>query len=128
MEYPRAYLAPRGTVSHGTMRPQDLIPAFWSAIQTLDPECTLPEWFKSSKFKDAPVLAFEDDGHAFWGSDWGELRVVEILEELEERLNSVAPDGYYFGAHEGDGSDFGFWPCPSFDHLHDDTIKEEENL
>jgi len=26
-----------------------------------------------------------------------------------DALNEYAPDGYYFGAIEGDGSDFGFW-------------------
>lgn len=44
-----------GTISHSTLRPQDLIPAFLDA------------------------------------------------------LREYAPDYCYFGAHEGDGADFGFW-------------------
>ncbi len=33
------------------------------------------------------------------------------LEEFEDFFNTIAPDGYYFGAHMGDGSNFGFWRC-----------------
>jgi hypothetical protein len=33
----------------------------------------------------------------------------EALSETESALGEVAPFGCYFGAHTGDGSDFGFW-------------------
>ena len=33
-----------------------------------------------------------------------------VLAELTDKLESAAPEGTYFGAHWGDGSDFGFWP------------------
>jgi hypothetical protein len=32
-----------------------------------------------------------------------------VLDEIFERLNNIAPDDCYFGAHEGDGALFGFW-------------------
>lgn len=38
-------------------------------------------------------------------------KLSDILNSnIWEYLNQVAPDGCYFGAHPGDGSNFGFWP------------------
>ena len=36
--------------------------------------------------------------------------VPEDMDELYEALNDVCPPFVYFGAHPGDGADFGFWP------------------
>jgi hypothetical protein len=33
-----------------------------------------------------------------------------LLTEIQDALELFAPPGAYFGAHEGDGADFGFWP------------------
>lgn len=33
-------------------------------------------------------------------------------EVLWEAMEDVAPNGMYFGAHEGDGAAFGYWPIP----------------
>ena len=30
-------------------------------------------------------------------------------EELFDKLNCLAPEGYYYGTHPGDGACFGFW-------------------
>lgn len=32
-----------------------------------------------------------------------------IFSDICEYLNDIAPDNLMFGAHEGDGADFGFW-------------------
>jgi len=42
------------------------------------------------------------------GEDTDEAR--GLLLDVMEALDYLAPDGFFFGAHPGDGADFGFWP------------------
>lgn len=67
------------TVIHGTFQPRHLIPAFADLLAELG--------------EPAPPMGFTEDA----------------VDELVYRLDLLAPKGYYFGAHPGDGSDFGFW-------------------
>ena len=91
------YLEEFGTVISGTLRPQDLIPAFLDALHDVAPEYTLEN--------PIPQCALEDDEDAFWRETFW-----FTMEELEDVLNEHVPEGYYFGAHPGDGADFGYWP------------------
>jgi hypothetical protein len=89
-----------GTLSHGTMRDVDLIPAFLEELERLDPAQhyeKLKEWI--------PLAweTFEEEADR-----WESLSNFTI--NLFEVLEYYAPDGHYFGAHPGDGSDYGFWP------------------
>lgn len=89
-----------GTVSHGTLRYQDLIPAFLDVLTRLDAE-------KADKIRGGiPAEAFEDDNHEFWLSE--EASYI-LNEDLFDELNNHAPDFVYFGTQIGDGSAFGFW-------------------
>ena len=93
-----------GTLIHGTLRDEDLLQAFSDELARID----------ETKFRDV----IKADAHLF--AESANLTAAEIVEELGEyvtdvindlmdALNEYAPDGYYFGAIEGDGSDFGFW-------------------
>ena len=83
------------TVIHGTLRAEDLVSAFTDEYERLGGRPSNVELFRSH-------LLLEE----------GESREDELhydLEDLYELLNDLAPEGTSFGAHEGDGSDFGFW-------------------
>jgi hypothetical protein len=41
--------------------------------------------------------------------DWGEDVASNALEALTDKLQDLAPSGFYFGASEGDGACFGYW-------------------
>lgn len=92
------------SIISGTHRPQDLIPAFLDAVEDLAPEEYAA--LRLTPFPCPPAYALEDEDSDWWdGPDCAWF----LNEELWNILDSVAPDGHYFGAHPGDGSDFGFW-------------------
>lgn len=87
-----------GTVSHGTMLKEDLIPAFIDVLRHHHPE---------------HALIAEYD--ALPDCEWNELTEEQeeqtdcMLDELFDALSEFAPPFCYFGVHPGDGSDYGFW-------------------
>ena len=94
------------SISHGTLRPQDLLPAFLDAVEEYAPDHYTAIMCAPLSFIPAYV---EDEGD---DSDWWDSEEAGWkLEELSDILNEHAPEGCYFGAHPGDGSDFGFWQC-----------------
>ena len=90
-----------GTISHGTLRTQDLIPAFYAELKRLDP-ARAADWARKTLLTPDN---WEDSKSAIWDTSY----TAEDLDALYDLLNECAPDGVYFGAIEGDGSDFGFW-------------------
>lgn len=87
-----------GTVSEGTLRTEDLLEAFADALERLAGTSDL--------VKDAHDLLM---ANADW--DWDDLgEAQQIVSDLEDALQEYCPPFVYFGAHPGDGADFGFWP------------------
>ena len=87
-----------GTVSDGTLRPEDLIPVFADEYVRLSGDTGKVKLFHKH------VKEYHESTCHCWMDNlqWD-------LEVLFDLLNGLAPEGYYFGAHEGDGADFGFW-------------------
>lgn len=83
------------SVSHGTLRQQDLVEAFAKVLGEVN-----------EPLADSLIEAFaigDDDTQDY------------VLEQLFDSLDEIAPEGTYFGAHPGDGSDFGFWSTSFLD-------------
>ena len=81
-----------GTVISGTLRPEDLLPAFVHIIDSLGGDSSLP-WFTHQEFQN------------------GERSYLDcVMEAHKAVLNQLCPPFVYFGTHPNDPSDFGFWP------------------
>ena len=90
------------SVIQATMRPQDLIPAFLEVIKNT------PE-YDQIMISNSPIVSLICDP-TVEDEKWNNEDVSYFLhEQLWDVLNSYAPDGYYFGSHIGDGSDYGYW-------------------
>lgn len=85
------------SVSHGTMRCQDLIPAFMDVIRDT------PEYLQVMNI--IPTYVQNDEKTEWWNSE----NAADFLNSLFDILDMYAPKGYYFGSHPGDGSDYGYW-------------------
>lgn len=106
------------TVSHGTLNPDHLIPAFCDVLKEYAPE-------KYAEFiKDYPEL---DGWEEFLEADWRLVSndtKMNASDELFGLLNDIAPEGTMFSSTEGDGSDFGFWTVEEKKSEADDDNKD----
>ncbi len=105
-----------GSIGRGTMRKEDLIPCFFYALEELDAE--------TAKRIGAEYPFHKDDEPDYANED-----ADYMLEALSDALNDVAPPFAYFGANEGDGSDYGFWLSQDEirDAIHDGCIVQVES-
>jgi hypothetical protein len=88
-----------------TLRPEDLLPKFWSVAEVLALAANKPEALSPATLASLAKLVGEDSREA----DWDDAEACQTLEELTEALQELAPVGFYFGSQEGDGACFGFW-------------------
>lgn len=96
------------TIIHGTLRPQDLIPAFLDALSVAGPDAYAQ--LVMGPFGAVPAYVFDEGDDSDW---WTSEAATDLIAQLEEALNEAAPEGHYFGSHPGDGADFGFWEIES---------------
>jgi len=96
-----------GTVSHGTARTEDLLPAFADELEGLS---TKKEHKKLIKEAREWIDAIDEDEESDQTCDMNRQELgSELVDELMCALDECAPPYMYFGNLEGDGSDFGFW-------------------
>jgi len=85
-----------GTVSSGTLRAEDLIGSFADELEAISGHVGDNQYADLIEEARQDFDTIEDPD--------------ELINVLADALNERAPEGYYFGAHPGDGADFGWWP------------------
>ena len=90
-------------VSTGTMRADHLIIAFSDLLRSYGIRRTLLDEAadRMQAWQEMNMCVYEPCEEDY-----------QLLEDLFDFMEFIAPDGFWFGAHEGDGACFGFW---SFD-------------
>lgn len=104
-----------GSISTGTLRTEDLLEAFSDEVEHL-----------IGYGIDATAEAREllQRGVNNWTEKDREAASWLVNETLPDLLQDCAPAFCYFGAHPGDGADFGFWVSDDAiqDAVHEGTI------
>ena len=122
-----------GTVSHGTLLNNDLISAFSDKLKELN---KINEDEDSRKRHNAIIQDCIDILHKYSEDElnnpkdeyFAEDLSTLINEDLFDALNDFAPPYCYFGANEGDGSDFGFWPMEIQEDRDNDLVIVKDSL
>lgn len=85
-------------VSEGTMGVNALIRKYLAVLETYAPDNYKAYIEANPELKDRDVwMALDVEDKSY------------IVDELANELDKIAPEGYYFGASEGDGACYGFW-------------------
>jgi hypothetical protein len=109
-------------ISSGTLRDVDLIDAFTSVLDTHAIDHPRYASARADFESDCANLALDElrrPGGLPDDERSGRLddATHDYLEALFESLDELAPEGTSFGAHEGDGASFGFWPIDYQDEV-----------
>jgi len=118
-----------GSISTGTLRPQDLLNAFGSTLNHLTLGVEKHPFIEQASVAEQNIWDFDDDD--------AHEHATDLIEKLTDALQELCPPFIYFGTHPGDGADFGFWPDIDRlneelqwerDHYPDDSVPDELTL
>ena len=96
-----------GSISSGTMRPEDLLPCFAWELRNLAK--------RAGRVREFKTLLNECDAIDF-DSDYAADTAEDLVNDLSDALQEFSPPYAYFGSHPGDGADYGFWISETLDH------------
>jgi hypothetical protein len=98
-----------GTISSGTLRPEDVIPELLYAAYSI--RMSRADRATVRKLAREWAAMTDDDGDILDSArDSNPDADAEIWQELADLLESYTPDYCYVGSIEGDGADIGVWP------------------
>lgn len=91
-----------GTVIHGTLRPQDLIPAFIGVLKEVGKDVdylwAIDDFLNNSN---------PDDVEKYFEGEIAQDDIELLIKDINDNISDIP--FLYFGCHPSDGSDFGFW-------------------
>lgn len=104
---------PIGSISSGTMREEDLIPDFCYELNRLARQTgILNRKERAAHRKLVREIESRMESEDYYGSaDSSD----DLNETLFNALDEYAAPYFYFGAHPGDGADYGFWLSEDWD-------------
>ncbi len=102
---------PIGTISSGTLRLEDLIPALASELDNI-------RLTRSERKTVREALAYDFDAEPS-DEDLDHTNADDLYDELTTIADNHCPDYTYFGSTEGDGAEIGVWP--NVDGLEEDA-------
>jgi hypothetical protein len=85
-----------GSISTGTLNPEDLLPTFARELERHAPDHAL-------------VTAANDILDRL-PDEWDGGGASELINDIQDELQTHCPPFVTFGSHPGDGADFGYWP------------------
>jgi len=108
-----------GSISTGSLRVQDVLPAVLDALGDLrlsryERGQVLKiqgHWDRAPDDLDNPCQCGRCSGVKGNGDSARWCLELDLNEILFDIVNAHCPDYCYFGSHPGDGADFGVWPC-----------------
>ena len=92
------------TVSRATLRNEDLIEDWTGVLEAVQYAGLL-----AIKEEYQSVYAALENGAVYIPDELAEDASFLVNEALWDAMQDIAPKDCFFGAHEGDGSLFGFW-------------------
>ena len=100
-----------GSISTGTLRPEDLLPCFISELESMRP-------LQKAHRKVLQGIQERMDAAELLGLNYYEVlngeQAAADIEELETALQDYCLPYFCFGAHPGDAADFGYWLSEGF--------------
>lgn len=106
-------------LSEATARMEDLVPACVGFLQSVKQVCEIVSEVDNIAEEAEKLQLVEKPGYGEYYSDKDdidgntseELAMYLFHEDIFDLLNDIAPEGYGFGSHPGDGVCYGFWEC-----------------
>jgi len=104
-------MRPNETIIEGTLRTEDLIPAFCDALYEQLSDFTKRQLTVGEKYRadQTSKILLQVETAAKVEGYYETEQASDDLDWLFSELNEYAFPGTYFGAHEDDGADFGYW-------------------